>query len=69
MLPSIIVSTIQLNSFPFFYFFQIRNIVTTEGPRGLFRGLIPTWCREIPGYFCFFLGYEGSRSVSADRGI
>ena len=40
-----------------------RNIVITEGPTGLFRGLIPTWCREIPGYFCFFLGYEGSRSV------
>lgn len=35
----------------------------TEGGRGLFRGLVPTWCREIPGYFCFFLGYEGSRSV------
>ena len=34
----------------------------TDGVSGLFRGLIPTWCREIPGYFCFFLGYETSRS-------
>ena len=49
-----------------FFPFQIRNIVSTEGPRGLFRGLIPTWCREIPGYFCFFLGYEGSRSVNVN---
>ena len=39
----------------------VRNILVTEGGRGLFRGLIPTWCREIPGYFCFFLGYETSR--------
>ena len=36
-----------------------------EGPQGLFRGLVPTWCREIPGYFFFFLGYEGSRTVLA----
>ena len=41
----------------------VRKILVREGGRGLFRGLIPTWCREIPGYFCFFLGYEGSRSV------
>ena len=39
-----------------------RNILVTDGVSGLFRGLIPTWCREIPGYFCFFLGYETSRS-------
>jgi len=40
---------------------MIRSIVVTDSPTGLFRGLIPTWCREIPGYFCFFLGYETSR--------
>ena len=39
----------------------VRDIVTADGVSGLFRGLIPTWCREIPGYFCFFLGYESSR--------
>ena len=37
----------------------------TDGVSGLFRGLIPTWCREIPGYFCFFLGYETSRSLGS----
>ena len=40
---------------------MVRDIVTTDGITGMFRGLIPTWCREIPGYFCFFLGYESSR--------
>ena len=42
-----------------------RNILVTDGVSGLFRGLIPTWCREIPGYFCFFLGYETSRSLGS----
>ena len=39
----------------------VKEILVSEGGAGLFRGLIPTWCREIPGYFCFFLGYETSR--------
>ena len=39
----------------------VRGILETEGVTGMFRGLIPTWCREIPGYFFFFLGYETSR--------
>ena len=41
----------------------ITGIVKSEGPRGMFRGLVPTWCREIPGYFCFFLGYEASKEL------
>ena len=48
------------NNFP-----VCRNILVTDGVSGLFRGLIPTWCREIPGYFCFFLGYETSRSLGS----
>ena len=39
------------------------NILKTEGVAGLFRGLKPTWTRELPGYFCFFLGYEGTKSL------
>lgn len=36
------------------------NIIKTEGPQGLFRGLVPLICREMPGYFFFFGGYEGN---------
>lgn len=35
------------------------HIIRTEGVTGLFRGLIPTLAREMPGYFFFFGGYEG----------
>jgi len=27
----------------------------------MFRGLVPTFAREMPGYFFFFGGYEASR--------
>lgn len=37
------------------------QIIRNEGPLGLFRGLVPTLVREMPGYFCFFGGYEGVR--------
>ena len=35
-----------------------RDILRHEGVPGLFRGLVPTFFREMPGYFCFFGGYE-----------
>lgn len=35
------------------------RIVRREGPQGLFRGMVPTLVREMPGYFCFFGAYEG----------
>ena len=41
------------------------STVRKEGVSGLWRGLGPTWCRELPGYFCFFLGYESSRAALA----
>ena len=41
------------------------RIVRDEGIWGLYRGMRATWSREIPGYFCFFLGYEGTKSVVA----
>jgi len=40
-----------------------RNILRTEGTRGLFRGLTATLVRECPGYGCFFGGYELTRSL------
>jgi hypothetical protein len=40
-----------------------RQILREEGPRGMFRGLVPTFAREMPGYFFFFGGYEVSRSL------
>jgi len=46
----------------------ISGILNTEGPKGMFRGLIPTWSRELPGYFCFFLGYETSKTLLAMNG-
>jgi len=45
-----------------------RQILHTEGPQGLFRGLIPTFAREMPGYFVFFGGYEVSRALLTPSG-
>lgn len=42
-----------------------RNILKTEGVRGMFRGLTPTFAREMPGYFFFFGGYEMTREFLA----
>lgn len=39
------------------------QILKTEGPQGLFRGLIPLLVREMPGYFFFFGGYEGRKTL------
>ena len=35
-----------------------RGIIRKDGVRELFKGLKPTWMRELPGYFSFFGGYE-----------
>jgi len=45
-----------------------RQILLTEGPLGLFRGLVPTFAREMPGYFVFFGGYEVSRVLLTPPG-
>lgn len=37
------------------------EILRTDGVGGLFRGLTSTMAREMPGYFFFFGGYEGSK--------
>ncbi|XP_031636574.1 mitochondrial ornithine transporter 1 [Contarinia nasturtii] len=44
--------------------FQLtRQIFKQEGILGFYRGLGPTMAREMPGYFCFFGGYEGTREL------
>ncbi|XP_075211537.1 mitochondrial ornithine transporter 1 isoform X2 [Lycorma delicatula] len=49
--------------------FQLTHrILQTEGVQGLFRGLVPTFAREMPGYFLFFGGYEGTRYLLTPAG-
>ncbi|XP_062872623.1 solute carrier family 25 member 15a [Trichomycterus rosablanca] len=43
----------------------VRHVLKTNGPLGFYQGLPTTIMREIPGYFCFFGGYEMSRSAFA----
>ncbi|KAL1509713.1 hypothetical protein ABEB36_004409 [Hypothenemus hampei] len=40
-----------------------KQVFREEGVKGLFRGLIPTLAREMPGYFFFFGGYESTREL------
>ncbi|KAJ8984424.1 hypothetical protein NQ317_012487 [Molorchus minor] len=44
------------------------QIIKNEGTVGLFRGLVPTLVREMPGYFVFFGGYEGTREWLTNPG-
>lgn len=43
----------------------VKTVLKTNGPLGLYQGLTSTLVREMPGYFCFFGGYELSRSTFA----
>ncbi|XP_076831875.1 solute carrier family 25 member 15a [Brachyhypopomus gauderio] len=43
----------------------VKNVLKTNGPLGFYQGLTSTMVREFPGYFCFFGGYEMSRSMFA----
>ncbi|XP_015782129.1 mitochondrial ornithine transporter 1 [Tetranychus urticae] len=47
-------------------FGMTRQILKDEGLIGMFRGLTPTFAREMPGYFFFFGGYEFSRHLLTD---
>lgn len=40
-----------------------KDILRNEGIKGMFRGLTPTFAREMPGYFFFFGGYELCRHL------
>lgn len=44
--------------------FQLtKTIVKENGIQAMFKGLTPTLVREMPGYFFFFGGYEGTREL------
>ncbi|XP_077397124.1 solute carrier family 25 member 15a [Festucalex cinctus] len=43
----------------------MKSVMETNGPLGFYQGLTSTIVREFPGYFCFFGGYELSRSTFA----
>ena len=45
-----------------------KNVIQESGIFGLFRGLSSTIAREMPGYFCFFGAYEGTRELLAKPG-
>ncbi|XP_024945662.1 mitochondrial ornithine transporter 1 isoform X2 [Cephus cinctus] len=45
-----------------------RQIMRRDGFTGLFRGLTSTIAREMPGYFFFFGGYEGTRQLLTKPG-
>ena len=45
-----------------------KKLLATEGVAGLYRGLTATFVREIPGYFFFFLAYEGVRELLKPEG-
>ncbi|XP_014240767.1 mitochondrial ornithine transporter 1 [Cimex lectularius] len=49
-------------------FQMTKMILKTEGIRGMFRGLTSTIAREMPGYFVFFGGYEGTRMFLTPKG-
>lgn len=40
-----------------------KNIIKTQGIKGLYNGLTSTIAREMPGYFAFFGGIEGTKHV------
>jgi len=46
----------------------IKDILRQDGILGMFRGLAPTFAREVPGYFFFFGGYEISRRALTPAG-
>ncbi|XP_061074131.1 mitochondrial ornithine transporter 1-like [Conger conger] len=43
----------------------VRTVMQNNGPLGFYQGLTATIVREVPGYFCFFGGYELSRTTFA----
>nr|ACO15775.1 Mitochondrial ornithine transporter 1 [Caligus clemensi] len=45
-----------------------KSILQTDGVPGLFRGLTPTFMREMPGYFAFFYAYEHCRDLFRPQG-
>merc|ERR1712038_1868935 len=44
------------------------DILRQDGVPGPFHGLTPTFAREMPGYFFFFMAYEASRELLTPAG-
>lgn len=55
----------ETNSKPISASALTMSIIRTEGIRGLYNGLTSTIFREMPGYFAFFFGVEGTKHVLA----
>ncbi|ESN96828.1 hypothetical protein HELRODRAFT_187365 [Helobdella robusta] len=45
-----------------------KQVLREEGVKGLFKGLVPTFIREMPGYFFFFGGYETCKILLTPEG-
>ncbi len=45
-----------------------KQIFRESGVRGFYHGLVPTFAREMPGYFFFFGTYELTRSLMTPEG-
>jgi len=39
----------------------VKDVLRTDGVLGFYRGITSTVLREVPGYFFFFGGYEGTK--------
>ena len=46
----------------------VKSILKVDGVMGMYRGLTSTWAREMPGYFCFFTGYNASIKLLTPEG-
>lgn len=55
----------ETNSKPISATALTTNILKKEGVRGLYNGLTSTIAREMPGYFAFFFGVEGTKHALA----
>ena len=47
----------------------IRQIVSAGGYTALFRGMMPTLLREVPGSCAYFTAYEGSKMYFASHQV
>jgi len=53
----------ETNSKPISATALTKHIIKTQGIKGLYNGLGSTIAREMPGYFAFFLGIEGTKTL------
>lgn len=48
-------------------FSATRSIIQTHGTKGLYRGMVTTCCREVPGFGVYFSSYDLVRDAVSDR--